>query len=94
MPVDRQPDPRSFHYRPPIIYRLRRVDLLELVEITKVQTPESAARQLYGTTDPSRAEVERARRRLEHLVAGGKIQKVMRPFRGSDVPQLQYVPLS
>ena len=58
-----------------------RVDLLELLALTKVQTPMSAARQLFGVEKPTRAEVERARRRLEHLVAGGEGGEACGPVR-------------
>jgi hypothetical protein len=72
-----------------------RVDLLELLALTKVQTPLSAARQLYGVEKPTRAEVERARRRLEHLVAGGKADKRAGRSGGADGGmEAQYVPLS
>jgi hypothetical protein len=51
------------------------VDLLELLELTRVQTPRSAARYMYSTAEPTRAETERARRRLEHLVTQGEAQR-------------------
>jgi hypothetical protein len=56
-----------------------RVDLLELLAITKVQTAESAARQLFGVEKPSKAQTEKARRRLEALCSGG--MAVKRPGR-------------
>ncbi len=71
-----------------------RVDLLELLALTKVQTPLSAARQLFGVEKPTRAEVERARRRLEHLVAGGKAVKRAGRSGGADGGmEAQYVPV-
>ncbi len=72
-----------------------RVDLLELLALTKVQTPLSAARQLYGVEKPTRAEVERARRRLEHLVQGGKAEKRAGRAGGTDGgSEAQYVPVA
>ena len=72
-----------------------RVDLLELLALTRVQTPQSAARQLYGTEKPTRAEVERARRRLEQLVAGGRAGKRAGRSGGADGGmEAQYVPLT
>ena len=52
-----------------------RVDLLELVAITQVQTSRSAACQLFDTDKPKPAETERARRALEKLVSAGKLHK-------------------
>jgi hypothetical protein len=52
-----------------------RVDLLELVAITRVQTARSAACQLFDTDKPKPAETERARRKLDALVAAGKAHK-------------------
>jgi hypothetical protein len=52
-----------------------RVDLLELVAITRVQTVRTAACQLFDTDKPKPAELERARRKLEQLVAAGKVHK-------------------
>jgi hypothetical protein len=70
-----------------------RVDLLELLALTRVQTPTSAARQLYGAEKPTRAEVERARRRLEQLVAGGQADKRAGRSGGADGGmEAQYVP--
>jgi hypothetical protein len=72
-----------------------RVDLLELLALTGVQTALSAARTLYGTERPTRPEVERARRRLEHLVAGGKAGKRAGRSGGADGGmEAQYVPLT
>lgn len=72
-----------------------RVDLLELLALTRVQTPVSAARQLYGAEKPTRAEVERARRRLETLVAGGQAEKRAGRAGGVDGgSEAQYVPLT
>ena len=72
-----------------------RVDLLELLALTSVQTPLSAARALYGTEKPTRAEVERARRRLEQLVSGGKAGKRAGRAGGADGGmEAQYVPLT
>jgi hypothetical protein len=72
-----------------------RMDLLELLALTKVQTALSAARQLYGVDKPSRADVERARRRLEQLVAGGKVGKRAGRSGGPDGGmEAQYVPLA
>ena len=48
-----------------------RVDLLELLAVTSVQTAHSAAQRLYDTEKPSRAQVEKARRQLEALVRKG-----------------------
>jgi hypothetical protein len=52
-----------------------RVDLLELVAITRIQTPRTAACQLFDTDKPKPAETERARRALEKLVSAGKLHK-------------------
>lgn len=52
-----------------------RVDLLELVAITRVQTSRTAACQLFDTDKPKPAELERARRKLEQLVRAGKLVK-------------------
>jgi hypothetical protein len=52
-----------------------RVDLLELVAITRVQTPRTAACQLFDTDKPKPADLERARRKLEQLVKAGKLIK-------------------
>lgn len=72
-----------------------RVDLLELLALTRVQTPLSAARQLYGADKPTRAEVERARRRLENLVAAGQVGKrAGRPGGADGGSETQYVPLT
>jgi hypothetical protein len=72
-----------------------RVDLLELLALTRVQTPHSAARQLYGTEKPTRAEVERARRRLEQLVGAGQAEKRAGRSGGADGGmEAQYVPLT
>jgi hypothetical protein len=54
-----------------------RVDLLELVAITRVQTARSAACQLFDTDKPKPADLERARRKLEQLVSAGKLVKRM-----------------
>lgn len=71
-----------------------RVDLLELLALTSVQTAVSAARALYGTEKPTRPEVERARRRLEQLVAGGRAGKRAGRAGGTDGGmEAQYVPL-
>lgn len=48
-----------------------RVDLLELLAVTQVQTANSAAVALYESEKPSRAQVEKARRQLEGLVRRG-----------------------
>lgn len=48
-----------------------RVDLLELLAVTQVQTALSAAQRMYETEKPTRANVERARRQLEQLVRRG-----------------------
>jgi hypothetical protein len=52
-----------------------RVNLLELLAITRVQTPRTAACQLFDTDKPSRSDLERARRQLEKLVADGRAVK-------------------
>jgi hypothetical protein len=52
-----------------------RVDLLELLAITRVQTARTAACQLFDTDKPKPAETERARRKLDALVAAGKAHK-------------------
>jgi len=48
-----------------------RVDLLELLALTTVQTALSAAQKMYETEKPNRAQVERARRQLDKLVGTG-----------------------
>jgi hypothetical protein len=48
-----------------------RVDLLDLLARTGIQTASSAATALYETERPSRAQVEKARRALERLERGG-----------------------
>jgi len=50
----------------------KRVDLLELLAVTKIQTAESAARQLFSTETPTAAQREKARRRLEKLCEAGQ----------------------
>jgi hypothetical protein len=65
-----------------------RVELLELLAITKVQTARSAAAALYATEKPTAAEVERARRKLEQLVRDGKAAR----RAGKDSGVWQYVP--
>lgn len=64
-----------------------RVELLELLAITKVQTARSAAVALFAVEKPSTAETERARRKLEQLVRDGKAAK--RPTKDG---AWQYVP--
>jgi replicative DNA helicase len=49
----------------------QKADLLTLLAMQQVMTAESAARALFETEKPSRAEVERARRKLENLVTQG-----------------------
>ena len=56
-----------------------RVDLLELLAVTKVQTALTAAQQLFGIEKPSRAQQEKARRRLDVLVEARQAEK--RPGR-------------
>ena len=56
-----------------------RVDLVELLAVTKVQTAETAARQLFSVEKPTRAQQEKARRRLEALCNQGVAVK--RPGR-------------
>lgn len=56
-----------------------RVDLLELLAVTKVQTALTAAQQLFGVDKPSRAQQERARRRLDALADTRQAEK--RPGR-------------
>jgi hypothetical protein len=48
-----------------------RVDLLDLLARTGIQTAASAATALYESERPSRAQVEKARRALERLERGG-----------------------
>jgi hypothetical protein len=69
-----------------------RVDLLELVAITRVQTARTAACQLFDTDKPKPAEVERARRKLEQLYAAGKVHRRKTVVAGK--PETQYVPLT
>jgi replicative DNA helicase len=72
-----------------------RVDLLELLAMTTVQTATTAAQRLYATEKPTRGEKEKARRQLEALVAGGKATK--RPGRSGGADggtEAQYVPLT
>ena len=57
----------------------QRVDVLELLQVTGMQTPKSAAMMLSDTETPSRAQIERARRRLDTLVRNG--QATVRPGR-------------
>jgi hypothetical protein len=57
-----------------------RVDLLELLAVTQIQTAESAARQLFSVEKPSAAQKEKARRRLEALcVQGTAVRRPGRP---------------
>ena len=65
-----------------------RVELLELLAVTRVQTARSAAVALFSTDKPSAAVLERARRKLEQLVRDGKAQR----RTGRD--GTQYVPLA
>jgi hypothetical protein len=65
-----------------------RVELLELLAITGVQTARSAAAALYATEKPTAAETERARRKLEQLVRDGKAAR----RQGKDAGAWQYVP--
>jgi len=69
-----------------------RVNLLELLAITRVQTPRSAACQLFDTEKPKPAEVERARRALEKLVTDGRAVK--RAGTTGDRPETTYHPLT
>ncbi len=69
-----------------------RVDLLELVAITRVQTARTAACQLFDTDKPKPADVERARRKLEALHQAGKVHR--RQAQVSGRPETQYVPLT
>lgn len=48
-----------------------RVDLLELLALSGVQTAASAATALYETERPNRAQTEKARRQLDRLVKAG-----------------------
>jgi hypothetical protein len=66
-----------------------RVDLLELLAVTRVQTARTAACQLFGTDKPKTAETERARRKLEQLVAAGKAHK-----RSGSTGESTYHPLT
>jgi hypothetical protein len=68
-----------------------RVNLLELLAITGVQTPRSAACQLFDTDKPKPAETERARRQLEKLVESGRAIK--RAGHG-ERPEHTYHPLT
>jgi len=69
-----------------------RVNLLELLAITRVQTPRSAACQLFDTEKPKPAEVERARRALEKLVDTGRAVK--RAGMEGGRPETTYHPLT
>lgn len=72
----------------PIEDRPEPVDLVELVRRTRVQTAKSAAARMFDTAHPTRAQQERARRKLEHLVDDGDI--TLRRYRKDVV----YVPLA
>jgi hypothetical protein len=69
-----------------------RVNLLELLAITRVQTPRSAACQLFDTEKPKPAEIERARRQLEKLVETGRAMKRLASENGR--PETTYHPLT
>jgi hypothetical protein len=72
------------------IYVLQ-IDPLELLAITGVQTARSLAVALSGSEKPSRADIERARRKLERMVVEGKATR--RPPRDTQPPDAwQYVP--
>ena len=58
---------------------LDQIDLLGLVTASDGLTAEAAAAVLFGVDAPSRNEVEKARRRLEKLAAGGFVEKVGGP---------------
>jgi hypothetical protein len=69
-----------------------RVDLLQLLAITGVQTARTAACQLFDTDKPKPAETERARRKLEQLVAAGRALSREKP--GSTTGERTYHPLT
>lgn len=48
------------------------VDLLELLQRTRVQTVQSAARVMFDTERPTRAQQMRTRRKLDRMVYDGK----------------------
>lgn len=49
----------------------RRVDVLELLAVTQVQTASSLATAIFETERPNRSQIERARRQLDKLVTSG-----------------------
>lgn len=75
-------------------YARPQVDLLELLRLTKVQTARSAATHLYATPKPNRAEVERARRRLEQLVAADQVVVERGADTSTSVPGDLYRPVN
>jgi replicative DNA helicase len=50
----------------------KRVDPLELLAVTGVQTAVSLATAIFETEKPNRSQVERARRQLDKLVTAGR----------------------
>lgn len=72
-----------------------RVDLLELLAMTQVQTAASTARALYETETPSRAQAEKARRLLEGLVRKGLAYTTPgKPGGGEGSSATKYHPLT
>jgi hypothetical protein len=56
------------------------IDLYQLIALdSRGLSAQEAARNLYGTDSPSAAQVEKARRRLEKLVAGGNAYGLQSP---------------
>jgi len=49
----------------------KRVDVLELLAVTQVQTASSLATAIFETERPNRSQIERARRQLDKLVSSG-----------------------
>lgn len=58
---------------------LDQVDLLGVVTASDGLTAEVAAAAMFGTETPTRNDVEKARRQLEKLVAGGFVERTGGP---------------